>query len=392
MENNDYDRYLKVERNKWNQEALINVNCRLKNIATIEDILRKEGKHKEFMSSCFKQFNDFPKNWLFSARIMHGLLLREIKIDGATENELFISLSGKKTRFGKREFCLVTGLQFGELLNIINRSYVENPNGIQKRYWPGEEGEDLKLSTVYDRFLVRNFLEADDSLKMALFLIWLFNLVAKKVTNWLFNLVDDLDAFNSFAWGHYIFRMTMNYLRHRFWLRNSKKGYGKVWAMEVVDSLINRIGMRLQDILPRMRRLTMHKRHRNFVQTISNLEANILSRKAQVLEVLAATDDAARTDYRVGAEFDMSVGPQFIPLAEMEMKEKNELLDDGDDRGDGDDGALTSKIALKRNAPKKKKKTSVKKKQRIIVSITKLDEEEDFTPGYTPTPPEDFTP
>ncbi|KAK0579965.1 hypothetical protein LWI29_034112 [Acer saccharum] len=171
MENIDYDDYLKVKRNKWNPKALINVGCRLKNIATIEDILRLEGKHNQFMTSCFKQFSDFPTNWLFSARIVHNLLLREITVDGARENELFVSLRGKNARFRQREFCMVTGLRFGELSDIINTPYVGNANDIQERYWPGEEGHELKLSTVYDRFLARNFLELDDSLKMALLLI-----------------------------------------------------------------------------------------------------------------------------------------------------------------------------------------------------------------------------
>ncbi|KAK1551044.1 hypothetical protein Q3G72_029222 [Acer saccharum] len=94
MENMGYEQFLKVKRNKWNKEALINVGCRLKNIATIENIIRKEGKHKEFMSSCFKQFTNFPQNSLFSAMIVHGVLLRKITIDDATENDLFISLGG----------------------------------------------------------------------------------------------------------------------------------------------------------------------------------------------------------------------------------------------------------------------------------------------------------
>lgn len=157
IDNIDYEQFLKVKRNKWNEEALINVGCRLKNISTIENIIRKEGKHKEFKSSCFKQFTKFPQNSLFSAMIVHGVLLREITIDGANENELFISFGGKKARFGHREFCLVTGLRFGELSEIINTPYVANADGIQNRYWPGQEGEDLKLSTVYDRFLERNF-------------------------------------------------------------------------------------------------------------------------------------------------------------------------------------------------------------------------------------------
>ncbi|KAK0574903.1 hypothetical protein LWI29_030670 [Acer saccharum] len=89
MENMDYEQFLKVKRNKRNEKVLINVGSRLKKITTIENIICKEGKHKEFMSSCFKQFTNFPQNSLFSARLVHGVLLREITIDGATENELF---------------------------------------------------------------------------------------------------------------------------------------------------------------------------------------------------------------------------------------------------------------------------------------------------------------
>ncbi|KAK2663516.1 hypothetical protein Ddye_002090 [Dipteronia dyeriana] len=104
------------------------------------EYLTKEGKQMEFMSSCFKQFNNFPTNWLFSARFVHNVLLKEITIEVATENELIISLGGKKARFGQREFCLVTDLRFGKLSDIINMPYVANVDGIQKKNWPGEEG------------------------------------------------------------------------------------------------------------------------------------------------------------------------------------------------------------------------------------------------------------
>ncbi|KAK1550770.1 hypothetical protein Q3G72_024522 [Acer saccharum] len=99
----------------------------------IEDILRQEGKHNQFMTSCFKQFSNFPTIWLFSAQIVHSLLLRKITVDGATENELFMSLGGKKARFGQRKFCMVTGLRFGKLSDIINTPYLGNANGIQER-------------------------------------------------------------------------------------------------------------------------------------------------------------------------------------------------------------------------------------------------------------------
>ncbi|KAK0582693.1 hypothetical protein LWI29_028613 [Acer saccharum] len=144
----------------------------------------------------------------------------------------------------------------------------------------------------------------------------------------------------------------------------------------------------------------MHKRPHKFLKIISELEANIRSGQAQVLEVLEATDDEAKKDYMVGVDFDMSEGPQFIPPVEMETKEDNESLDDlddgndGDDGDDGDDGAPTRKTAVKRKAPKKKKETSAKK-QRKSIPITSLDEEDplqsSYSRGYTPSPPEDFT-
>ncbi|TXG74132.1 hypothetical protein EZV62_002711 [Acer yangbiense] len=136
-------------------------------------------------------------------------------------------------------------------------------------------------------------------------------------------------------------------LEHGFRWRNSNKGHGKVryrlygfpwaievWAMEAVDTLIDEFGNRLQHTLPRMRRWTMYKRPQNCVKIISDIEANI--RAGKVLEELKATDDEAGVDYWVGVNFDMFMGPQFIPL--VEIKEKNELLDTGDDGDNGDDG------------------------------------------------------
>ncbi|KAK0577975.1 hypothetical protein LWI29_003153 [Acer saccharum] len=213
------------------------------------------------MSSCFKQFPTSHKSDVLSYGCAR-CTIEEIRIEGATENELFISFGGKKARFGYDDALLEAG----------------------------------------------------------------------------------------------------------FRPRNSKKGHGKVryrlygfpWAVE-----------------------------------------------AQVLEELKPTDDEVGADYWVGVDFDMSMGPQFIPL--VEMKEKNELLDDGDDGGDGGDGDGIGGQKKKRKAPKQKKKASAKKQQRETVPITRLAEQDPlptpsslgytrtqlddplsvgFTQGYSPTLPE----
>ena len=53
--------------------------------------------------------------------------------------------------------------------------------------------------------------------------------------------------------------------------------------MEVVDTLINGFGKRLQHTLPRMRCYTMSLRPRNSVEIISDIEANIRAGKVGYL-------------------------------------------------------------------------------------------------------------
>ena len=53
--------------------------------------------------------------------------------------------------------------------------------------------------------------------------------------------------------------------------------------MEVVGTLIDGFGIRLQHTLPRMRCWTMNRRPRNGVQIISDIEANIRAGKVGYL-------------------------------------------------------------------------------------------------------------
>ncbi|KAK4835223.1 hypothetical protein QYF36_007061 [Acer negundo] len=117
-----------------------------------------------------------------------------------------------------------------------------------------------------------------------------------------------------------------------------------------MDTLIDGFGMGLQHTLHRMKRWTMHLKPRKLGKRISKLEANIYSRMAQVLEVLEATNEEATKDYWGRVDFDMSMGPQFIPLIEMKEKKSS------DDGGDGDDRAQIVTIPLKWKAPNQKEK------------------------------------
>lgn len=151
-------------------------------------------------------------------------MAREIRVEGAGEYELWFGIGRSKIRFSKREFCLVTGLKFGCLSNIINEEYESVDGGIHERYF--NNNPDLLVKALHEAFMKVEFKNKKDALKMALVLFVELILMGQdyrhKVSRWLLRLVEDLRAFNRFPWGEYIFKMTFNYIKQAF--RNPREG------------------------------------------------------------------------------------------------------------------------------------------------------------------------
>ncbi|KAK3230449.1 hypothetical protein Dsin_002330 [Dipteronia sinensis] len=127
-------------------------------------------------------------------------------------------VGGKLAKFSQREFCLVTGLKFGVMSDIFLKPYAATKDGIHVRYFTNNE--NIRLTDVWARFMAVGFDQPKDGLKMALVLIAnnvLFGQdLRRKATLWLFQMVEDLEAFSSFLWGSYVYMMTIHYLRQGF--------------------------------------------------------------------------------------------------------------------------------------------------------------------------------
>ncbi|KAK1564557.1 hypothetical protein Q3G72_005743 [Acer saccharum] len=163
---------------------------------------------------------------------------------------MWFALGKNKVRLGKRDFCLCAGLKFGVLPDIFLRDYVPVPDGIHIRYFGGHGG--LLLQDVLSRFFSRSFKREGDALKMAL-VLFVNNILfgqdyRRQVTYWLMTLFEDIEAFNSFPWGHYVFKMTLHYIRSGFKVpeplgpTRRYNLYGFVWGVQVqckVDILGN---------------------------------------------------------------------------------------------------------------------------------------------------------
>ncbi|XWS62356.1 hypothetical protein CRYUN_Cryun06bG0003800 [Craigia yunnanensis] len=95
-------------------------------------------------------------------------MAREIRMEGAGEYELWFGIRRSKIRFSKREFCLVLGLKFGCLSNIINEEYEPVDGGIHERYF--NNNPDLLVKALHEVFIKVEFKNKKDALKMALVL------------------------------------------------------------------------------------------------------------------------------------------------------------------------------------------------------------------------------
>ncbi|EOY19247.1 Uncharacterized protein TCM_044253 [Theobroma cacao] len=169
------------------------------------------------------------------------------------DHELWFAIGKSKARLSKQEFCLITGLKFGPMLDVFKRPYEVAVDGIHARYWNGEDS--VKLQALLDTFREGNFQRPGDATKMALILIAnniLFGQdYRRRVTPWLLSLVEDIDAWNVFPWGHYIWKLTLDYLLKGFEvpdlsvtketrLRYNIYGFAwviQLWALETLEPI-----------------------------------------------------------------------------------------------------------------------------------------------------------
>ncbi|KAI9159879.1 hypothetical protein LWI28_002789 [Acer negundo] len=205
-------------------------------LTDIDNALNKVPEHlaveerRWYTKSCFRHLLRMYHGMKFSAGIVHRLLIRELHHDGP-EDEMRFLLGRHSVRFSKVEFCLITGLKFGELPDMSTYDMVEN--GIHQRYFEGrDEVEYAELKVV---LRIGVFSEQYDAVKLCL--LYMLNWILmglderEKVPVWQFRLVEDLDAFDAFPWGAHVYRQSIYGFKHaldgrrrRFEQRQRRKG------------------------------------------------------------------------------------------------------------------------------------------------------------------------
>ncbi|XVE80342.1 hypothetical protein DITRI_Ditri14bG0132300 [Diplodiscus trichospermus] len=241
LEAKEQIRHNYIMPNAQNHSVAINAYSKWKLLEDFPRVLQASGALQLFSNSCFGHFLGFHSKAVFSATMIHNILAREIMIDNAVDQEFWFGLGQHKVRFGKREFCLVTGLRFSGGDDIDFDGLAPVAGGILERFFGVGDIDVTRLAT---RFKEGGFETAQDAYKIALVTFVCCILFGPDYRAfaplWVFHLVENTMQFNTFPWGKYSYEMTCHYLRSG--IRSCKfipgelsryHLYGLSWALQI---------------------------------------------------------------------------------------------------------------------------------------------------------------
>nr|KAJ0210251.1 hypothetical protein LSAT_V11C400187500 [Lactuca sativa] len=134
---------------------------------------------------------------------------------------LYFRVGNTKMVYGPEEFCLITDFNFGEYPKNIGRKGSEKLLSSKKRcllrerLFPDHTNSSVKIGDLKRLILNRTFLELDDvdAVRVCLIYILCEGFLGKEVNDrvpqdWFFFFAENLNLWNSFVWGSYLWDFT----------------------------------------------------------------------------------------------------------------------------------------------------------------------------------------
>ncbi|KAK0596224.1 hypothetical protein LWI29_013836 [Acer saccharum] len=191
-------------------------HCNWENIKLIQSHLTPK-QLEMFKATCFGHFLDVS-DMVLSGQFCHHILLRACHVKNTDDNasSLWYHIGNGFIRFSLVEFYLVSGLTFTEYSKTTSELFKQKNSRLRRIYF---QGSKVKVKMIVDWFWnlgPNNKITDDDVVKLALILFFEMTLVGKDdrttILYWALELVDDLEAFNKFPWGSFIYARTFNSL------------------------------------------------------------------------------------------------------------------------------------------------------------------------------------
>ncbi|EOY30974.1 Uncharacterized protein TCM_038014 [Theobroma cacao] len=298
----------------------INTHCKWLQLHYINKTLQEKGEYDTVKRTCFRMLLDVYPQGYFFAGLLHNIMIHRITVTDSMKYELWFAIGKNKVRISKQKFCLITGLKFGRMLDVGNFERL---------------GDATKTTLI---LIVNNILFGQD--------------YRRRVTPWLLLLVEDIDVRNDFPWGHYVWRLTLDYLLKGFEVPSSNVQkdrlryniYEFVWVIQVLSQAIPALRKIVtpfapKDVYPRMCRWQCNQKPKDFYKAVEMLES---FQQLWVVKTLEPTPNEARQDYFVDIDVSLSEGHQYRCTAVAIVNELSvpELMEESDNHGNGSEKSL----------------------------------------------------
>lgn len=194
-------------------------------IRHIRKQILKTPKEKMFRETCFGWMFDIP-NMQESGVLIHYFLCHQVACQEGDTNTVPLRyrvrtldrLGEVEIQFGREEFCLVTGLRFGV---DFRESYMDGSNLFRRRVFPSSiDSHNIHVGTLLTMINNKaefNKLSDKDGVRLCLLVVLMLVLKGTEhgniVDGFLLRLVEDLDNWNVFPWGSYVWPTLYNHLR-----------------------------------------------------------------------------------------------------------------------------------------------------------------------------------
>ena len=197
--------------------ARINSHNKKNFLQDLKSVLTRCGVLDRFKEGPFGDYLDMIQPIRVHGMLIYNLLKRQlIRPEEEKDDEMWFGLGEKKAGFGREEFCLCSGLNMGTLPEGFREKEEVSEESILRRYFSDENPTIELLEATFNR--LREPSAGDDALKMAYLLMvsQFFGMDEARtaIPSWVLSLVEDIDAFESFPWGSYIFDVTLRCLKN----------------------------------------------------------------------------------------------------------------------------------------------------------------------------------
>nr|KAJ0216027.1 hypothetical protein LSAT_V11C300144170 [Lactuca sativa] len=206
----------------FNVKAIVNLKGSGCNIWEVFEVLN--GVRRDiFRDTVYGYLLDVPR-LQGDGLLFHKMFLHQIQSDHVLSPDgikrLYFRVGNTKMVYGPEEFCLMTGFNFGEYPKNIGKKVSEKLVTSKKRcllcerLFPNHTNSSVKIGDLKSLILNQTFLEVDDADAVRVCLIYILCecFLGKEINDrvpqdWFF-FAENLDVWNSFAWGSYLWDFT----------------------------------------------------------------------------------------------------------------------------------------------------------------------------------------